>query len=60
MVQAVVLPGILISNGTPDRQTGRRQSVYINAAFFEEQTGRSLPTSSAAWRVRHQEVCEYH
>lgn len=35
MVQAVVLPGILISNGTPDRQTGRRrQSVYINTPFL--------------------------
>lgn len=29
MVEAVVLPGILISNGTPDRKTGRRrQLVY--------------------------------
>lgn len=38
MVQAVVLPGILISNGTPDTETGtgKRQSVYIHMPFFGE------------------------
>lgn len=36
MVQAVLLPGILISNGTPDTETGRRkrQSVYIHMPFL--------------------------
>lgn len=36
MVQEVVLPGILISNGTPDTETGmrERQSVYIHMPFL--------------------------
>lgn len=36
MVQAVLLPGILISNGTPDTETGRRnrQSVYTHMPFL--------------------------
>lgn len=35
MVQAVVLPGILISNGTPDRETNRRgQFVYVITFCF--------------------------
>lgn len=28
--------------------------------FLEKLTGRALPTSSAAWRVGHQEIREHH
>lgn len=38
MVQAVVLPGILISNGTPDTRDGEeKKTVHVHSyAFFVE------------------------
>lgn len=44
MVQAVVLPGILISNGTPYKETGaRRQLVYIYTPFRRRPDTPCLP-----------------
>lgn len=42
MVQAVVLPGILISNGTPDRETGKKKNDWCGLMHLSGEVDRRL------------------